>query len=476
MAAFNANKAVERNDWSSEVEAEHFAKDNPERVSKGRKPTSRSKSFRQNGFKKPESVVVRRPPTIQDPAEVFPSLPKATKEVLRDEPLWAEGPYTGTQPIQRIYSQNLDFSTFPLLCERVYADLEAENPRLRREVPFCAFQHVQTSVLNAVLIDHIRTVNAEDRYADEESPLNLIPDDLVTPGPIAEFMKLVANTTTPQGDLVKVNIPEIGIPQGSVNDIPSGSFGMVGEADHNKYECYVSPYVTSRLVEETIRQNDERRFTPWNPLPQGAYPEGCVPNTNLLGYRLVERLNPEGMQAIANIVFPNSDDMSGRLRWSPELVGRVSAHLKKLDTRYKMHVGKPVHGTNSAAVGWTEVQVAGVNNLQHNTNRISTINGPVRSSIALGSSQCNIVGIAGLKRKRTALARGLCYTRANGNAPEGWNAHINDNFTMVGEFTPLIGSDLPALRIARHENASPSGDRGLVISTWTRRNFLIQKT
>lgn len=78
--------------------------------------------------------------------------------------MWQEGPYTGAQPVTRIYSHNMDFSTFPLLCERVYGDLEAENPRLRREVPFCAFQHVYSSVLNAVEIDHVRTINAEDRY------------------------------------------------------------------------------------------------------------------------------------------------------------------------------------------------------------------------------------------------------------------------------------------------------------------------
>lgn len=66
---------------------------------------------------------------------------------MTEEPLWQEGPYTSTHPVTRIYSQNADFSTFPLLCERVYTDLEAENPRLRREMPFCTFQHVMTSIL-----------------------------------------------------------------------------------------------------------------------------------------------------------------------------------------------------------------------------------------------------------------------------------------------------------------------------------------
>ena len=34
-------------------------------------------------------------------------------------------------------------------------ELEVENPRIRREMPFCAFQHVMTWALNAVLIDHL---------------------------------------------------------------------------------------------------------------------------------------------------------------------------------------------------------------------------------------------------------------------------------------------------------------------------------
>lgn len=154
----------------------------------------------------------------------------------------------------------MDFSTFPLLCERVYSDLEAEEPRLRRQLPFAGFQHVCTGILNAHLIDHVRTVNSEDRYVDEESPLNLIPDDMVLPGPISEYLKAIANTTTPQEDLVKVNVPDCGILQppydreDDQDGIPSESFGPIEAEDHNKYECYVSPYVTSRLVERTRDQ------------------------------------------------------------------------------------------------------------------------------------------------------------------------------------------------------------------------------
>lgn len=162
----------------------------------------------------------------------------------------------------------------------------------------------------------------------------------------------------------------------------------------------------------------------WRPLPEGAFPDGGIPNQNLLGYRGIERLNTKGIQSISGFDFPNDDTMAGRLKWSPELVGRVSAHLGKLSDRYKMTIGKPSHGTNSAAIGFTEITTAGVTNLAQCTARLSGINAPMKSPVALKSNQCNIVGLFGLKRKRNALRRGLCYS-VGGNSPPNWNANVN---------------------------------------------------
>lgn len=69
--------------------------------------------------------------------------------------------------------------------------------------------------------------------------------------------------------------------------IPSGSFGKIAVEDHNKYECYVSPYVTSQLV---IKIREAHRGA-WNPFPRGAFPDGGLPNQNLLEYKEPERLN-----------------------------------------------------------------------------------------------------------------------------------------------------------------------------------------
>jgi hypothetical protein len=388
----------------------------------------------------------------------------------------------------------MDHSTFPLLLERVYTDLEAEEPRLKHEMPFCAFQHVFSGVLNATLIDHVRTVNAEDRYAGEESPMNLIPDDFMIPAPIGEYLKLMANSTTPQGDLIRMNVPDAGLPRNDivreedadVDEAASdddqvvcgpGSFGPANANTHNAYECYVSPHVTASLVDETIRQNQSRNFAAWNPLPEGMFPAGTLPTPNLLGYRArVERLDHEGLQAIQGAEMLDTPDMAGRLRWSPELAARVSGSLKKLENRYKMIVGRPPRGTNSAATGFMKVMIADATATARNTARISTLNGPVFNSSALGSTQCNIIGLFGLKRYRSASARGLCYAQEKTDLPpEGWAATVNMNFTMTGPFLPTVGLDLPSLRMGLHESPAPAGDRSFAITSWTRRNFLLKK-
>lgn len=487
MSAFN-NKAYAAaplpQNWADDVEPSMPA--GPSKRAPSTRQLQRTSAWRGGRMGRrntPPQATTAQPREIVDPAEQTKGIVKAKTETIVDEPLWNEGPFQGTHPVQRIYGQNLDFSTFPLLCERVYADLEVENPRVRREMPFCAFQHVMTSMLNATVIDHVRTVNAEDRFADEESPLNLIPEDMYIPAPIAEYYKLIANTVTPQGDLVKTNIPDSGIPQPyvppeeGVVEQDAGSFGPCTAANHNSYECYVSPLVTSRLVMETALQNANRNYVAWQPLPDGLMPANGTPTQNLLGYRPnVERLNAEGLQCLLDVAFPNGVDMQSRLRWCPELTARVSGALRSLETRYKMVKGRPSHGTNTSMLGWISIPNIDGAIIQQNGDRLATITGPVNSSVTLGSSQCNIVGLFGLRRQRTASARGLCYITAAGAALPGWTVTINANFEMDAPYVPTIGADMPSLRDPRHNSASPSGDRSLAITTWLRRNFVIRKT
>lgn len=55
-------------------------------------------------------------------------------------------------------------------------------------------------------------------------------------------------TVTIGGDEVKFKLPGITIPQAADGDIPAGSFGAITPENHNVYECYISPLVTSNRV------------------------------------------------------------------------------------------------------------------------------------------------------------------------------------------------------------------------------------
>lgn len=132
--------------------------------------------------------ILERPSKIHPRSQLFSKTKILTankSEMLIKELFWTNLEFTGTTSERRIYSQNLDFYIFPLLVEHVYADLETLNPKLRKEMPFCILMHVCTKVLNAAIIDMVKTINYEDWFTDEESLLNLIPDDYCIPAQIA---------------------------------------------------------------------------------------------------------------------------------------------------------------------------------------------------------------------------------------------------------------------------------------------------
>ena len=105
--------------------------------------------------------------TIIDPSEMTPLVVKATKEKLTNELLYAVGPLEGRNAARKLYAFNLNFFTFPLLVEETYDALDIENPRLRREMPFCAFNHVMTGLLNTTIINHVQEVNQEAIFVNE---------------------------------------------------------------------------------------------------------------------------------------------------------------------------------------------------------------------------------------------------------------------------------------------------------------------
>lgn len=95
--------------------------------------------------------------------------------------------------------------------------------------------------------------------------------------------------------------------------------------------------MTSRLIEATVQQNEDRQVDSWHPLPDGMSPTHSVPTMNLLGYRHhVERLTNEGLQILQNVTSPDGSDMQSRLRRSGKLAARVFGILRGIETKYKM--------------------------------------------------------------------------------------------------------------------------------------------
>lgn len=137
---------------------------------------------------------------------------------------------------------------------------------------------------------------------------------MVIPLPIHDYIDSIGITVTQSGDKIHTNLPEAAIPRYPLEDpvMPSGSFGPIDEDTHNANECYMSPFITSALVQQTIATNNNRQFGAWNPLTIRTFPDGAVCTPNLLGYWQPERLTPEGMNVITGLHFENDESMVGR--------------------------------------------------------------------------------------------------------------------------------------------------------------------
>lgn len=112
----------------------------------------------------------------------------------------------------------------------------------------------------------------EDRMRLEANATDIFPADSTVPAPVKEYIASLGTTVTPQADIVRINIPEIGLPS-SGGDAAAGTFGPKTAQTHNVYECYVSPFVTRRYIEETVAFNTVAQYAPdWVPLSAGFIP------------------------------------------------------------------------------------------------------------------------------------------------------------------------------------------------------------
>lgn len=441
MRTYNEARQADDASWSERAPVPVRDRDQRERNARGFQQRQQSKGQKsQNKQTKPKDEKKEGPPPLVE-------TPPVNDPLIINE-------INGSIPDNLIYSQNMDMSHFPLICEEIFNIIEVEDPKVRRELPYCVFLHGMNTLTQMHMQETARK-NGDARF-NHESPLDVIPPDFTYPSVIDEYIKEICNTNTVSGDKVYFNLPTAGTPRGPIIELAmeSGTFGSVVAGTHNAYECYVSPFVTAQLIRETFRVNAEPRPNPqpWNPFAAGQFPVGAVPNRNLLGYQLPELLQLEGRQRIANIEFLNDDTVLGRLKYSPVVMNMINNTMKRLSRKLKMVQKKPSSTELPGLISFLDRDRA-----LANTDRLVMYTSPSRSIDSISGQRASRDMLFGQRRNRRLEARGLCYT-VNGNAPNGWNAHINDNFNMAGEYGPRNGvQNNVILRMNRHTSYSTQG-------------------
>lgn len=174
-------------DWS---EAREFE---PRQRPKQGRPTGRSQNFKGRG-KGPKGPKVNRD---------VPDLTATTETVAKDEPLYEPGPHSTGTAVNELYCQNFDHAGFVDLVEETFEVMRGIDPRLDRRIPYCAFLHSMTSVLNAVQIDATKSHGEDAIPGYSAYAQDALPDDLIIPGPIHEYLSNIADTTSPSGDCIR---------------------------------------------------------------------------------------------------------------------------------------------------------------------------------------------------------------------------------------------------------------------------------
>lgn len=378
----------------------------------------------------------------------------------------------GSTPSRFTYAQNLDFSQFPVLVRQVYEVMCDVDPTVREMCPFPMFQHVMFSVLNAYIIDY-----SNQTYKNVLCPMaqpageSIQSYNIVIPQPIADYIACIGNSLTRAGEIVGFNVPEAVLPRATAaGNVQSGTFGPCNAASHNVYECYASPYVSKRYIECSIINNNANVFTEdWQPLPQGYYPMGALPNENLVGWWPVERLSRLAVAQLMKCGFENGNSIGGRLAFSEYATDQVSRTIIGLRETIK-GVPANVEFHETGAVFLTKVA-------KHKpdfplTERLVDINSDIYSRECFGSSASNRANYFGFRRRRNEDMPGLCYT-LNDAAIAGWVATRNHNYEMGGQFAARGQRvDLQSLRDDRYFDVCGMGYVNDALSDWLRRIML----
>lgn len=453
MKMYNEQKAAESPLWEAHSEniaraeqAEEDLKNKPKPKQRFRRQSSKS-----DGPNKAE----------------FPSAPV-------NLPLY-EGQACGGQAVSSINSHNYDFSIMPCFIREIHNMMTAKETTFTRTLPYCVLQHYLNTILNAVLIKRVMIQNADKRFTKEVDPFDTIhADNLYVPAPFLSYLNGYGTNTLLNGDKVYPNLPHAGTPRMTrrVANTPveSGTFGVLNADSHNAYECYMAPYVTKALILRTLGVFNNGPRGAWMPLPEVLVPANSIATPNLLGYELPENIRGETANIIQRFHFHNSDSMAGRLCYSDELMNHVSGVLHERSDKFKMVRGIPVDSSvNPAAFIYTNVETD-----VDSVRLLSNTHGTTCCSEAFGASASNMANYFAYHRQRSLSAPGYCLLQRDGTPFANWDATINSNHNMEGNFAPLYGLDYPHIRSLRFRSGSLSGTCEASIRTWLDKEFNIR--
>lgn len=463
---YQQRRAIEANDWSEQREFEH----RPDGRASGR-PNARSTAWKEKkkNEKKKNNTEKTNDGQNQKEDKPVPDF-SAKKETPEAEPSFDIGYYQASVPVREKYCQNFDHGSFLSIVSGVYEEFVGLDNRTSRTMPYSAFLHCMGNVLNAHILDVETSVGGRPLGVAEYAS-DLFGGDALIPAPVYDYLQCYSKVITSAGDEVKPNLPEICIPSKGTDDAVAGSFGKIRVSDHNKYECYLAPYVTAKRLEASANQTAD-----WQPLPNGYFPDGATPNENLLGYGPIDALTVEGRARIQNIRFPTDQSIASRLQFSSELFRRVQTYLKTKADQFRMKE-IPFAVSRSLTRIPPRISNASVEFVEARCPLGEVMREPyvtVHSFQAFGKGQATQTALYTMHRKREAGGYGPCYT-VQGQPPNGWQGTRNNNFNMTDPFGPSDGAvDYVSLRSSRFQAFGPAGSRSQMIQQWLKQ-FHVKK-
>lgn len=456
MRTYNEQRVGER--WSDIVDNDRRSNEAYERTRNVPNQQSSNNRKKRNPFKRKDDT---EPSTSQ-------SRPK--DEVLYD------GSNNGGKPLQRQNAVNMDYANFPLLIRTVYKSLQGIEGRLQRICPFPIFQHAMNEFLQARIMHYLMfelgtgmssLERLQDPYTIIECKNRLIPK------PIYEYICGIGTTISPNNDVVKINHPEVVIPQDPEGAVPSGHFGEPRITNQNSYMCYMCPWITRTFIEKSLENNRAREFNPyWSPFNagfDGDLPEGYVINENLLGWWPVERYHVESQSKLADCRFSDNTEMSGKLCHSAEALDYTQAMLRELEGKFEMCLGDFEYKENLAIFPF-KINYTSQSPI---SQRFSDILCDIESPFSFGASLSNKSNYFSYRRKRFDNTTIGPYFTVNGRYPANWKHHYNDNFNLIGEYIPLTHLILAnRFQESVYREEASDGKLTVELTDWIGKHFL----